>query len=781
MSETTCAVFYPDENELDDLCTYIQGIEKEYPGIGICKLVPPQNWYQRAYNLDLVPMVVDTPIRQAVSGQRGSHHVTSLELKTMTVKQFATYAQENAASCETVEERERSFWKSIGKGKDPTYGADIEGSLFQGTEHDRSHLGQRGWTLDKSLAENDLLRLLPDKIPGVNTTMLYAGMWRAMFAFHVEDLDLYSINYLHTGAAKSWYSILPERRARLDSIAEGSYAEELRRCREYMRHKTKLFSPARLKECGLPYDTVVQNAGEFVITFPGAYHAGFNHGFNLAEATNFATPSWLPLGRRARRCVCRPHSVHIDVAELEVLYQCKVARESALHPPTIVFRAAGAGSYGSTGRKAVPTTVDSKGKKPLTAPSSSESAARSNTVTLNIGELAHSGAQSADVGTSVKAETALLTTCATEAKNSGNNGSGNGFAVIDLTGEDEDSREPHSSVTRITPPTTRVTAASTAHSDPLLVLPQLSGKVHNRSVARSDTHQSISMNKMLGKRRVQPLSYVDEAERDCVECDEGDFSAILRFNERHSSRSSEGTDSTSSGEHSARVQRCKRVRQEVTSSSSEDTGASVSEDSEHRGTQFKLRLPASSHLVGDVDGADNTLWSTVEPERITSLSSAGAAYAAVVGDDGEDLGVPVTPEDLTGSTVGGQHHKYHNQHASNNVKHHSHKQRHAEGEGTVKNKTSKAARSVTPPDTDSPKKRPSKPAAVHRSKSGNCVAHGADVSVKEVKRGDVVVVQASDSYLHDTVGTITAVEGEFGRLHVKVSALLWLILYRCWM
>jgi jumonji domain-containing protein 2 len=758
MSETTCAVFYPDENELDDLCTYIQGIEKEYPGIGICKLVPPENWYQRAYNLDLVPMVVDTPIRQAVSGQRGSYHVTSLELKTMTVQQFATYARENAASCEAVEERERLFWKLIGKGKDPTYGADIEGSLFRGTEHESSHLGKRGWTLDKSLAENDLLRLLPDKIPGVNTTMLYAGMWRAMFAFHVEDLDLYSINYLHTGAAKSWYSILPERRARLDSIAEGSYAEELRRCREYMRHKTKLFSPARLKECGLPYDTVVQNAGEFVITFPGAYHAGFNHGFNLAEATNFATPSWLPLGRKTRRCVCRPHSVHIDVSELEVLYQCKVARESALHPPTIVFRAASADSSGRPGKKVGRAIADvaSKGSKSLTAPSSSEGVARSNTVTLKIGELAHRDSQSADVGTSVKAGTALSTTYATEAKNSGNNGSGNGFSVIDLTGEDEDSREPHSSVTRVTPPTTRVTATSTAHSDPKIVLPHLSAKVDNRSVARSDTHQSTSMNKMLGKRRVQPLSYVDEAEadRDCVECDEGDFSAILRFNERHSSRSSEGTDSTSSGEHSARVQHSKRVRQEVTSSSSEDTGASVSEDSEHRGAQFTLRLPASSHLVGDGDGADRTLW----------------ADAAEIGDDGEDLGVPVTPEDLTGSTVGGQRHKYHTQHASDNVKHNnSHKQRKVQGEGTVKNKTSKAARSVTPPDTDSPKKRPSKPAALYRSKMGNSVAPDADVSVREVKRGDVVVVQASDSYLHDTVGTITAVEGEFGRLHVRVS------------
>jgi jumonji domain-containing protein 2 len=756
MSETTCAVFYPDENELDDLCTYIQGIEKEYPGIGICKLVPPENWYQRAYNLDLVPMVVDTPIRQAVSGQRGSYHVTSLELKTMTVQQFATYARENAASCETVEERERLFWKSIGKGKDPTYGADIEGSLFRGTEHERSHLGKRGWTLDKSLAENDLLRLLPDKIPGVNTTMLYAGMWRAMFAFHVEDLDLYSINYLHTGAAKSWYSILPERRARLDSIAEGSYAEELRRCREYMRHKTKMFSPARLKECGLPYDTVVQHAGEFVITFPGAYHAGFNHGFNLAEATNFATPSWLPLGRKARRCVCRPHSVHIDVAELEVLYQCKVAQESALHPPTIVFRAASAGSSGSPGKKMGPIAADvvSTGSKSLSAVPSSGRIAWGNTVTLNMGQRSPRGSPSSDNGAPVKAGTTQPTTHAAVCKTSSCGGYGNDKAVIDLTADDEDSGGPSSYVANVTPLTTGVITTTTAHSDPQPVPSQPSGRVHNRSVAKSDTRHPTTMNKMLGKRRVQPLSYVDEADRDCVACDEGDFSAILRFNERHSSRSSEGTDSTSSGEHSGRAQRCKRARQEVTSRCSEDTGASVSEDSEHRGTQFKLRLAASSHLVGDRDGADRALW----------------ADAAEMGDDGEDLGVPVTREDLTGSTVSGQHLKYHTQHASNNVKHPSHKQREVRGEGTVEMKTSKAARSVTPPDTDSPKKRPSKPAAVHRSKLGNCVAPEESTAIREVKRGDVVVVKAADSYLHDTVGTITAVEGEFGRLHVKVSA-----------
>lgn len=59
-----------------------------------------------------------------------------------------------------------------------------------------------------------------------------------------------------------------------------------------MRHKTCMISPEMLDKYGVPYQKVVQEERNIILTYPYAYHCGFNHGWNIAESTNFATEKY---------------------------------------------------------------------------------------------------------------------------------------------------------------------------------------------------------------------------------------------------------------------------------------------------------------------------------------------------------------------------------------------------------------------------------------------------------------------------------------------------------
>ena len=65
---------------------------------------------------------------------------------------------------------------------------------------------------------------------------------------------------------------------------------------DLLLHLTTIISPQVLMQNNTFVCTAVQKPGEFVITFPRAHHAGFNNGFNIAEAVNFAPADWIPFG-----------------------------------------------------------------------------------------------------------------------------------------------------------------------------------------------------------------------------------------------------------------------------------------------------------------------------------------------------------------------------------------------------------------------------------------------------------------------------------------------------
>lgn len=50
-----------------------------------------------------------------------------------------------------------------------------------------------------------------------------------------------------------------------------------------------------------------------MISRAAAYHSGFNFGFNIAEAVNFALEDWIEIAKKANYCRCISDSVNINL------------------------------------------------------------------------------------------------------------------------------------------------------------------------------------------------------------------------------------------------------------------------------------------------------------------------------------------------------------------------------------------------------------------------------------------------------------------------------------
>lgn len=299
--------FRPTENEMQNFSEYIKKIETQGAHeVGICKIIPPKTWSPRKSGYDNIDIVIPFPVRQKISGRVGIYSVDNTEQQPMHLTDFKAMA-ENATYLTPKHldytDLERKYWKNL-KYISPIYGVDVPSTLF-GEELETFCLPRLKTILDLVTHEYRI------GIRGVTSSYLYFGMWKTTFPWHTEDLDLYGINFLHFGAPKTWYGIAPKHGKRFERFALNLYGREItgKVCPAYLRHKTAMISPTILKGNSIEFVKVVQEPGEFIVTFPYAYHAGFNHGYNCAEAINFATERWIEYGKRANLCYCRRDSV----------------------------------------------------------------------------------------------------------------------------------------------------------------------------------------------------------------------------------------------------------------------------------------------------------------------------------------------------------------------------------------------------------------------------------------------------------------------------------------
>jgi jumonji domain-containing protein 2 len=315
-------VFHPTMEEFSNFLGYIEKIEREDNAhlAGIAKIVPPKEWVPRkaGYNLEDLNFEIEGPIKQRFQqvGSRGCYQTKGIiqqKLNVVDYHKMATSQKYNTPNHADYDDLERKYWKSL-QFVPPVYGCDVSSNI--------SDPELEIWNIAKL---DSILKYvskdLNTVIQGVNSPYLYFGMWKATFSWHVEDMDLYGINMVHHGAPKTWYCVPPQHGHLMEKACRSLFPNVASWCSNFMRHKTCLIAPDILDKYGVPYQKVVQEERDIIVVFPYAYHSGFNHGFNIAESTNFATERWIEYGKRQRPCDCDRSRVKFSMDEFVKRFQ----------------------------------------------------------------------------------------------------------------------------------------------------------------------------------------------------------------------------------------------------------------------------------------------------------------------------------------------------------------------------------------------------------------------------------------------------------------------------
>lgn len=222
-----------------------------------------------------------------------------------------------------IDQLEREFWELVNNTDNnvkTNYGADIH-KLLQGQvsgfpTKDYIPSRYRSGELRKKYNEyverpmnlnnlpfnkESLLSYLDIDISGMTIPWIYVGSTFSTFCWHVEDQYTLSANYQHFGATKKWYGIPSHHAEKFESYVKSLAPDLFAKQPDILHQLITLVSPFTLDRAGIDCYTANQQPGEYIITYPRVYHAGFNAGYNFNEAVNFTMTSWLDYGVMASK------------------------------------------------------------------------------------------------------------------------------------------------------------------------------------------------------------------------------------------------------------------------------------------------------------------------------------------------------------------------------------------------------------------------------------------------------------------------------------------------
>lgn len=242
--ENVVPIFHPTPAQMEDFVGYIESMETihQFHKVGFAKVIPPAPFWTpgtQSFTTDFNYDVVAPLTQKFVNKGDGIFEIVGTRLKKdLTYVEFQRKAAMHQEFSGLVDDD--TYWASLNHGT-VLYGADVAGSLFP--------WDWKPWNLSK--LDSPLLIAYNHEgfnVSGIQRPSLFFGSPRSTFGWHVEDMDLYAINYHWHGAPKKWNAIPPAYGHRLEEVASKLFwKNEKLVCKAPMRHKTALIRPSILR------------------------------------------------------------------------------------------------------------------------------------------------------------------------------------------------------------------------------------------------------------------------------------------------------------------------------------------------------------------------------------------------------------------------------------------------------------------------------------------------------------------------------------------------------
>ena len=182
--------------------------------------------------------------------------------------------------------------------------------------HPLNEYSKDPWNINNiPILPESLLRYIKSDISGMTVPWTYVGMVFSTFCWHNEvreatrGFELSSLIHeplrtitrtvsitvstcfiafgdvtnatnfaVHWGDTKTWYGVPGEDAEKFEAAIKKEAPDLFEAQPDLLFQLVTLMHPERVRTAGVRVYAANQRAGEFVVTFPQAYHCGFNHG-----------------------------------------------------------------------------------------------------------------------------------------------------------------------------------------------------------------------------------------------------------------------------------------------------------------------------------------------------------------------------------------------------------------------------------------------------------------------------------------------------------------------